>query len=127
MMTWLRCVLTVMTIGVAAALFGGCDNGEEKKGSGDPDTKQTGPKDGGGKKGSDADDDHKGHKHEGEDGDEHADAVDLGSKTVGAWKLSAERLGHLTAGDHAGFHVTVTGGQPKNVRLWVGTETGDSA
>jgi hypothetical protein len=59
--------------------------------------------------------------------DDHANAVDLGEKTVGAWKLKAKQDGAVKAGGEGAFDLIITGGKPKAVRFWVGTESGEGS
>jgi len=61
-----------------------------------------------------------------EDKHDHGKAVDLGSATLGAHTVVAERHGDLVAGKTATFELAVgpAATPPKAVRLWVGLEDG---
>jgi hypothetical protein len=51
----------------------------------------------------------------------------LGEKTVGALKLVATMDAPVKPGGEGAFDVVITGGKPKAVRFWVGTETAEGS
>ena len=51
----------------------------------------------------------------------------LGEKTVGALKLVAATDAPVKPGGEGAFEVVITGGKPKAVRCWVGTETAEGS
>src|SRR5687768_5745468 len=51
----------------------------------------------------------------------------LGEKTVGALKLVATTDAPVKPGGEGAFDVVITGGKPKAVRFWVGTETAEGS
>ena len=60
--------------------------------------------------------------HDHPDGNEHADRVELGTKTVGGLRLKATQDEPVKAGGESAFDLLVTGGdKPQAVRFWVGT------
>ena len=59
--------------------------------------------------------------------EDHANAVDLGQKTVGALTLKAKQDEPIKAGGEGAFDLLVTGGKPKAVRFWVGVESGEGS
>ena len=56
--------------------------------------------------------------------DDHPDSTELGSKQVGGLDFKAMQDGPVKAGGEGAFDLVVTGGKPKAVRFWVGTEDG---
>ena len=57
---------------------------------------------------------------------EHA-RLPIGEKTVGDLKLVATMDAPVKPGDEGAFDVVITGGKPKAVRFWVGTESGEGS
>ena len=51
----------------------------------------------------------------------------LGEKTVGELKLVATMDAPVKPGGEGAFDVVITGGKPKAVRFWVGTETAEGS
>ena len=51
----------------------------------------------------------------------------LGEKSVGALKLVATMDAPVKPGGEGAFDVLITGGKPKAVRFWVGTETAEGS
>jgi hypothetical protein len=67
--------------------------------------------------------DHAGHDHaDHAKTDDHANRVDLGTKKVGGLELKASQDEPVKAGGEGAFDLIITGGKPKAVRFWVGTE-----
>lgn len=60
-------------------------------------------------------------------GDEHANRVELGTKTIGNLTLKGMQDEPVKAGGEGAFDVIITGGKPKAVRFWVGTENGQGS
>jgi hypothetical protein len=62
---------------------------------------------------------------------EHADAgharLPIGETTHGNLKLVATMDAPVKPGGESAFDVVITGGKPKAVRFWVGTETGEGS
>lgn len=56
----------------------------------------------------------------------HGAAVELGSATIGAWTVEAERLGEVVAGKEAVIELKLTPAQPAAAvaRAWIGSENG---
>ena len=111
-MKWTLLIGTVVT---SAMLLGGCDDDKKTTGGPTPGAPKANPP------ATMA----SGDKHE--DGDEHANRVELGSKTVGGLTLSATQDDPIKAGGEAAFDLVITGGKPKAVRFWVGTEDGEGS
>lgn len=65
-------------------------------------------------------DDHDGHDHG--DGHNHGEEVALGSQTIGAFTVKVARDGAVTAGKEASFDVSVEGGKPSAIRVWIGAQ-----
>jgi hypothetical protein len=57
----------------------------------------------------------------------HHNRLPLGEKTVGALKLVATMDAPAKPGGEGAFDVVITGGKPKAVRFWVGTETAEGS
>lgn len=67
-----------------------------------------------------------GHDHK-DEGHSHGPVTELGEQTAGAFKVTAKREGGVTAGKEATFNVTVSGGTPAAVRVWVGVESAEGS
>ena len=59
--------------------------------------------------------------------DDHPDAVPLGETTLNGLKLVATQDEPITPGGEGAFDLVITGGKPKAVRFWVGTESGEES
>ena len=69
--------------------------------------------------------DHAGHDHAAPGKtDEHANRIELGTKKVAGLDLKAMQDEPVKAGGEGAFDLIITGGKPKAVRFWVGTEDG---
>ena len=55
---------------------------------------------------------------------DHPNRIDLGSKKVAGLDLKAMQDEPVKAGGEGAFDLIITGGKPKAVRFWVGTEDG---
>lgn len=60
-------------------------------------------------------------------GDDHPDRIVLGTKTVGGLTLKATQDEPIKAGGEGAFDLLITGGKPKAVRFWVGSEGGQDS
>jgi hypothetical protein len=58
---------------------------------------------------------------------DHPNRIRLGEVTVGALKLVATQDEPIKPGSDGPFDVVITGGKPKAVRFWVGTETAEES
>ena len=58
------------------------------------------------------------------DSEAHPNRIELGSKSVAGLDLKAMQDGPVKAGGEGAFDLVITGGKPKAVRFWVGTEDG---
>jgi len=56
----------------------------------------------------------------------HGAAVELGTATIGAWTVEAERLGEIVAGKEAVIELKLAPAQPAPAiaRAWIGSENG---
>lgn len=57
----------------------------------------------------------------------HHNRLPLGEKTVGSLKLVATQDAPVKPGSDGAFDVIITGGKPKAVRFWVGTESAEGS
>ena len=57
----------------------------------------------------------------------HHNRIPLGEKTVGGLKLVATMDEAVKPGGEGAFDLVITGGKPKAVRFWVGTEDGQGS
>jgi hypothetical protein len=62
-------------------------------------------------------------------GHHHGDEVALGTKTIGEWSVTANRIGDVVAGKDGAFTVDFVPAKPmaKSVRVWIGSEDGKGA
>ena len=65
-------------------------------------------------------DDHAGNDHG--KPEDHPNRVELGVQKVGPLELKATQDGPIKPGGEGAFDLVITGGKPKAVRFWVGTE-----
>jgi hypothetical protein len=105
----LRNVLVAAIVGIAAAATG-CDR--DKNGGGPAPAPQAG------NAGQSNPDKPKEGEHK---------RLPIGEKTVGSLKLVATMDEPVAPGGEGAFDVVITGGKPKAVRFWVGTESGEGS
>jgi len=102
-----------VTVLLVAAIVGGCKDDQAKNNPG-PAATQPAPATTG--------------KQDHKDGDEHPDAVVLGTQTLGGLQLKATQDEPIKPGGEGAFDLLITGGQkPKAVRFWVGMESGEGS
>ncbi|MBA3846449.1 MAG: hypothetical protein H0X45_07380 [Planctomycetes bacterium] len=70
-----------------------------------------------------------GHHHEEGEGHDHGDEVALGTKKLGEWQVTANRIGAWEAGKDGAGTVDLVPAKPaaKSVRVWIGDEEGRAA
>lgn len=116
-MKWTLLIGTVLT---SAALLGGCKDDTQTTGGQPPGTSQaTRPAPTAGEHPHTDGDEH--------EGDDHPDRVELGTKTIGGLTLKAMQNEPVNPGGEGAFDLVITGGKPKAVRFWVGTEDGEGS
>lgn len=123
-----RFIVTSIGAALAVAISAGCD---EPKPANTPPAQPGG---GGAAATGEPKADEHGHEHaHGEkhaDGDEHAEGedhsnrIELGTQTVAGLTLKATQEEPIKPGGEGAFDLAITGGKPRAVRFWVGTEDG---